>query len=1331
MKVIIDTNNLNPINRRMNIKNNYMTTRISRAAMMLLMMLLTATTAWAQNSVDLADFLTAANIHAPQDENGAYLVMPDVSYQFALTFAERYGNDGTLQFPNDDSDMTYTFPEGLNVADGLEGTFTIAVKDGANTYRITDNTYRVDGRVLTVNFNSVHEYFSKLTAITNAQFTLSFEGTISQDADKLVFAVGIEKAIVIDDSNSVTVLKSSKVDFNAKEITYTVTVQSYGKSENVCVKDIMTSTIDGLITALSDFSIKFSVSDHQVSTITPAMGDGYFTYNIPQMSHGEVITISYKAAFDPTKLSSDGNGHSIGVVNNTAEVWIGDATEHESASLETTIDSTVGDAEVLKKELLTSDADLIKINEDIWAEFRITLNSGEQQLNGGQPLTMTDTATNLNVDVTSIKAEPSEGVTWEMTDNTVTYTIPDATSVVITYKARVTMTTVPEVGTSQRTTFSNRAEMKDYSDEVVKTAVLWNGGQGSASIASINLIVHVAGNINKRLSGAKFQLQDKDKNPVLDKDDKPVEFVSDDDGMITIKGDLGSLGWAIKEGEKYYLEELEAPTGYKPAESLYQFTVSADGTTDYSNYIYYSGDTMMVENYPDPTHFSDDGNDTYTIHTAVGWNVFCDALDDNTTWNGFSGKTVKLDANIEVSRMAGSSGHDFCGTFDGGEYTLTFNYGTSGTPASVENVAPFSYVSNTKANPSDATDSPAAIKNLHVAGHIYTSAKYAAGIIGQHCGTLNIENCRSSIVIHSSTNGDGIHGGFEAASNGTLNITGCVFDGKLLTKNTGNDATTNCGGFVGYGTCTISNSLYAPAGLADGETEITSGSATFVRNGSVGTNCYYTRTLGTAQGKEAHSITAGENVTVALSGTATEYNVSGITAYSLTPSPSPNGEGSFSPGLLYNGTLYAGNEDEVSLTLSYSGTVPTGYQYSGYTASNGGTVSGNATDGWTLTMPDEDVTISPDFEIIQFEQNGLRYKWNVAVPNSVMVIDCELGDEGIAIPNTVEHNGVTYDVTAIGDDAFGDKTTLASISFPAKLVSIGSRAFKGCMNLSVTIPVGVTLGGEAFNGVYKVTSLLADNADNSALISSYIGAVMNVSDTNITLSGRTLLKDGSWNTLCLPFSLTAGNIAASPLAGATIKELDNSADGTNLTDGTLTLKFKDATSIEAGKPYIVKWTTTGDAITDPTFRDPAFDNSTEAQANMTVTSYDQNVKFVGQWSPFTIGDTSNGTYDGDINEIIYVAAGNKIGYSSKARTLKSCRAHFWVKPNGTQQAASMINVDFGDGTSSITPNSSLTPNPSPKGEGSDYWYDMSGRKLSQQPTQKGLYIHNGRKVVIK
>ena len=29
------------------------------------------------------------------------------------------------------------------------------------------------------------------------------------------------------------------------------------------------------------------------------------------------------------------------------------------------------------------------------------------------------------------------------------------------------------------------------------------------------------------------------------------------------------------------------------------------------------------------------------------------------------------------------------------------------------------------------------------------------------------------------------------------------------------------------------------------------------------------------------------------------------------------------------------------------------------------------------------------------------------------------------------------------------------------------------------------------------------------------------------------------------------------------------------------------------------------------------------------------------------------------------------------------------------------------------------------------WYDMSGHKLSAKPTKKGLYINNGKKVVIK
>ena len=97
---------------------------------------------------------------------------------------------------------------------------------------------------------------------------------------------------------------------------------------------------------------------------------------------------------------------------------------------------------------------------------------------------------------------------------------------------------------------------------------------------------------------------------------------------------------------------------------------------------------------------------------------------------------------------------------------------------------------------------------------------------------------------------------------------------------------------------------------------------------------------------------------------------------------------------------------------------------------------------------------------------------------------------------------------------------------------------------------------------------LANYADNTTAINNNNNGMM----PKVTLSDRTLLKNGDWNTLCLPFSLTAGQIAASPLAGATIKELlsTSNLDG----EGKLTLKFQDATAITAGKPYMVKWDNT-------------------------------------------------------------------------------------------------------------------------------------------------------------
>ena len=88
---------------------------------------------------------------------------------------------------------------------------------------------------------------------------------------------------------------------------------------------------------------------------------------------------------------------------------------------------------------------------------------------------------------------------------------------------------------------------------------------------------------------------------------------------------------------------------------------------------------------------------------------------------------------------------------------------------------------------------------------------------------------------------------------------------------------------------------------------------------------------------------------------------------------------------------------------------------------------------------------------------------------------------------------------------------------------------------------------------------------NSSLIESNNGETRNV-----TLSGRKLYRDGEWNTLCLPFSMDAVKIASSDLAGATVKELDVTKSSLD-SYGDLTLTFKEAESIEVGKPYIVRW----------------------------------------------------------------------------------------------------------------------------------------------------------------
>ena len=163
---------------------------------------------------------------------------------------------------------------------------------------------------------------------------------------------------------------------------------------------------------------------------------------------------------------------------------------------------------------------------------------------------------------------------------------------------------------------------------------------------------------------------------------------------------------------------------------------------------------------------------------------------------------------------------------------------------------------------------------------------------------------------------------------------------------------------------------------------------------------------------------------------------------------------------------------------------------------------------------------------------------------------------------------------------------------------------------------------------------LSDNGDNTDVLTTY-----NRETCDVVLMGRSLTKDGKWNTLCLPFSLNS--LAGTPLEGATVKTLASAT----YADGTLTLTFSDAlTAIEAGKPYIVKWEgqTSGD-VANPVFKGVTISNlysPVEADA----------VSFVGIYAPYHI--------DGANEKLLYLDTDNKLNQPTTAMTVNAQRAYF-------------------------------------------------------------------------
>ena len=230
---------------------------------------------------------------------------------------------------------------------------------------------------------------------------------------------------------------------------------------------------------------------------------------------------------------------------------------------------------------------------------------------------------------------------------------------------------------------------------------------------------------------------------------------------------------------------------------------------------------------------------------------------------------------------------------------------------------------------------------------------------------------------------------------------------------------------------------------------------------------------------------------------------------------------------------------------------------------------------------------------------------------------------------------------------------------------------------------------------------LQDDADNSAVIKQYKGKTATVS-----LTGRTLYTDGKWNTLCLPFDVDAADYSG--LYFKAVKTLVSSQF--NNATGTLTLYFGDAEKIEAGKPYLVRWDSGEQVdITDYEFDPAVIDNTLRP----IETAY---VDFVGSFSPVSLA--------GGDKTVVYLSSGNTLYYPQSDKTIGSCRALFRLKVNEAEARSFVLR--FGEETTGVghTEITEITE----KGEA---WYTLDGRRLSGKPAQRGVYINNGKKIIIK
>ena len=194
---------------------------------------------------------------------------------------------------------------------------------------------------------------------------------------------------------------------------------------------------------------------------------------------------------------------------------------------------------------------------------------------------------------------------------------------------------------------------------------------------------------------------------------------------------------------------------------------------------------------------------------------------------------------------------------------------------------------------------------------------------------------------------------------------------------------------------------------------------------------------------------------------------------------------------------------------------------------------------------------------------------------------------------------------------------------------------------------------------------ITDQADNTATIAANTGRQVDVALT------RSLSPD-YWNTICLPFDMTAEQVLTCFGAGTRIVSL---ADARLADNGELSLVFTDVQTITAGTPYFIQ---PSQQVVNPLISQVVLSS---AQHPVTIAGI---VEFVGLTDAVTLHANDN--------SVIFLGADNLLYFPSETADIRPLRAYFHLLAASPQKVRSAriafrneVTTDIEEHTMADTP----------------------------------------------